>query len=200
MNSLLADITLPLWLIISQWVLLFALGFLVIIMYRQLGFLLRLRDLGTEREGLPLGKKAPVFEYVALNEGTQMPTRFEPTGGWSLLVFVSPGCAGCRGTIPALEELKPTLLKQGVRVLVMTTAGPVLKEEVNTLRSEIIEVSHIGKEVPDGLYDTHSTPFAYLINPEGIIQAKGVVTSEREIQKIIEKIDVHISEVESTAS
>lgn len=34
------NISLPLWMLVSQWMLLFALGFLVILMYRQIGYIL----------------------------------------------------------------------------------------------------------------------------------------------------------------
>jgi hypothetical protein len=54
MNISFADITLPLWLVVSQWTLLFALGFLIIVMYRQVAFLQRLKGAGPEREGLLL--------------------------------------------------------------------------------------------------------------------------------------------------
>jgi hypothetical protein len=84
---ILVDITLPVWLVVSQWMLLFALGFLVIVMYRQLGFLLQLKDLGTEREGLPIGEKAPAFDYRLVNQNTDASIHFEPKGGWSLLLL-----------------------------------------------------------------------------------------------------------------
>ncbi len=48
-----ADITLPVWLFVSQWVLLFALGFLIIMMYRQVAYLEQVKDHGAERNGLP---------------------------------------------------------------------------------------------------------------------------------------------------
>ena len=64
------DITLPLWLVAGQWVLLFALGFLVLVMYRQIGLLEHLKDSGPEREGLPVGEKAPSFDYTPVNRST----------------------------------------------------------------------------------------------------------------------------------
>src|SRR5438034_11685266 len=95
MNVGFADITLPLWLVVSQWTLLFALGFLIIIMYRQVAFLQRLRDGGSEREGLPIGEKAPVFDYLPVN-GRSSSGHFDPRGSWSLLVFADPTCVSCQ--------------------------------------------------------------------------------------------------------
>ncbi len=201
MNVTFADITLPLWLVASQWTLLFALGFLVIVMYRQLGFLLSLRDLGTEREGLPIGEKAPAFGYTPLNGSVSPSARiaFTPKGIWSFLLFVDPGCAGCRGTLPALEQLIPTF-EQGMRVLVVTTAGPILIDEINVFKTASIDIYHVDKDVPNELYRTRSTPFAYLVDPDGIIQAKGVATDEDEIRKIVQKGDRSTIGMESITS
>ncbi len=199
MNVTFVDITLPLWLVVSQWTLLFALGFLVIVMYRQLGFLLRLKDAGTEREGLPIGEKAPAFDYTPVNGSTSLPARFEPIGKWSLLVFVEPGCSSCRSTIPALEQLVP-ILERRMRMLVVTSAEPALIAAIDVFRTASVGINRVSKDVPNELYRTRSTPFAYLADPEGIIQAKGVATDESAIRKIMQKADRSIIRVESTAS
>src|SRR2546421_2664717 len=77
MNAAFADVTLPLWLVVSQWTLLFALGFLIIVMYRQASFLQQLKDQGSEREGLSIGEKAPAFDYTPVNRSTSASARFE---------------------------------------------------------------------------------------------------------------------------
>jgi hypothetical protein len=77
MSVVFADITLPLWLVISQWTLLFALGFLIIVMYRQVALLQELKDAGSEREGLSINETDRVDE-VSLE--IQRP----PHSRWSL--------------------------------------------------------------------------------------------------------------------
>lgn len=89
------SIELPLWIVVSQWMLLFALGLLVIVMYRQLGTLMKFQDQGDERYGLPIGTRAPAFEYTMADDAQARPMRFEPGGTWSLLLFADPGCASC---------------------------------------------------------------------------------------------------------
>jgi len=61
------NVTLPLWLVVSQWTLLFALAALLFLVYRQIGYLLDLKNLGTERGGLPMGEEAPAFDYTPVN-------------------------------------------------------------------------------------------------------------------------------------
>ncbi len=193
------NITLPLWLVISQWVLLLALGLLVIVMYRQLGYLLHLRDVGTEREGLPMGEKAPAFDYTPVNGDMHLPARFDSIGQWSLLVFVEPGCVSCRSTIPALERLTPAF-KQQIHMLVVTSAEPTLIAAVDEFRTASLDINQVSREVSYELYQTRSTPFAYLIDPSGVIRAKGVVTEESAIQKMVQKIDSSPISAKSSAS
>lgn len=197
MTITVADISFPLWLVVSQWVLLFALGLLVIVMYRQLGYLLHLKDAGTEQDGLPIGEKAPAFDYTPVNGDRRLPARFEPTGQWSLLAFVEPGCVSCRSTIPALERLVPSF-EQRISIMVVTSAEPALIAAVDEFRAASLGINRVGKDMPDKLYQTRSTPFAYLIDPGGIIRAKGVVTNEPAIRKLVQKVDRNATRVEFT--
>jgi len=199
MNVTFVDITLPLWLVISQWALLFALGFLVITMYRQLGFMLGLKDLGTERDGLPIGEKAPTFDYIPTNRSTSRSVHFEPKGLWTLLVFADPGCVSCQSTMISLERLAPTL-KQTMRVLILTSAVPAQIAAVDAFRTTSLDIGRIDDDVSNKLYHTHTTPFAYLINTEGMIQSKGIATDESAIRKIVHKVNRSVIRVESIAS
>lgn len=197
MSIIFADITLPLWLVVSQWTLLLALGFLVIVMYRQLRFLLHLKDAGTEREGLPIGDKAPAFDYSTMNVNASLSARFEPTGIWSLLVFAEPGCVSCQGTITALDRLAPAF-NQRIRLLVITSADPAQVAAIYAFKTASIDINHVSKDVPYHLYRTYSTPFAYLINPSGVILTKGVVIDEPTIRQMIQKAGTSTIKVEFT--
>ncbi len=165
--------------------------------YRQLGYLLHLRDVGTEREGLPIGEKAPAFDYTTVNGDMHLPARFEPMGKWSLLLFVEPGCVSCRSTIPALERLTPSF-EQRIRVLVVTSAEPALIAAVDEFRTASLGINRVSIDVLDKLYQTRSTPFAYLIDPGGMIRAKGIATDEPAIRKMVQKVDRNAIRVEFT--
>jgi hypothetical protein len=183
-----ADIRLPLWLVVSQWTLLFALGWLVIVMYRQVAYLQLLKDAGSERDGLPIGEKAPAFDCTLINQGTALPTRFEPRGHWSLLLFADPGCASCETALQALEQLAPTFTHT-LHIQVVTSAelSQIMAVEVFTTTS--FDISHIRHDVVSQLYRTRVTPFAFLIDPEGIIRAKGIAGNERSLRTLMRKVD-----------
>lgn len=199
MNIAFADITLPLWLVVSQWTLLFALGFLIVVMYRQVGFLQQLKDQGSDREGLPLGEKAPAFDYTPVNDSITASTRFDPKGRWSLLVFADPGCVSCQSTLLALERLMPRL-GQAVRVLVVTSAEPAQINATDSFRTTVVAISRIHTDVASRVYRISTTPFGYLIDPEGMISAKGIVTDEPSIRKLVRKVDRSPVKVEFTVS
>jgi len=181
------NVTLPLWLVVTQWTLLFALGFLIIIMYRQVAFLQRLRDGGSEREGLPIGEKAPAFDYLPVN-GRSSSDHFDPRESWSLLVFADPTCVSCQDALLALEQLAPKL-RHTVRVLVATSADPALIGAVDAFRTTPFSVGRVSSEVPTRLYHTSVTPFGYVIDPEGKIRARGVAADDSSIRKLLRQID-----------
>lgn len=193
-----ADITFPVWLVVSQWVLLFGLGFLVITMYRQVALLESLKDSGSDREGLPVGAKAPSFDYMPLNRSVTVPVRFESEGKWSFLLFADPTCASCKNALLALERLVPKL--ESMQVLVATTAEPALIAAIDAFRNASVEIGRIPADVSTKLYGTTVTPFGHLIDPEGVIHAKGIATDESSIRRIVRQGDRKPVNVEFTLS
>ncbi|HZU69427.1 MAG TPA: hypothetical protein VFA09_19275 [Ktedonobacteraceae bacterium] len=194
-----ADIALPLWLFAGQWVLLFALGFLVFVMFRQIALFERLKDAGSEREGLTVGEKAPSFVYQPVNRRANPPARFEPAGSWSLLLFADPNCSSCQSTLLSLERLAPRLT-QSMQLLVATTAEPAVIAAAEAFRQATVEIGRIPADVSMRLYRTTVTPFGHLIDPEGIVRAKGVVADEASLRKLVRQGDQKPVNVEFTVS
>jgi hypothetical protein len=194
-----ADITLPGWLVVSQWALLFALGFLIIMMFRQVALLEQHKDRGSDRAGLQPGEKAHSFDYIPLNRTTNAPARFEPRGRWSLLLFADPSCVSCQNTLLALEKLSPHLA-QSVQVLVATTSEPDLISASDAFRLTSFELGQIPVDVSTRLYNTGVTPFGHLIDPAGVVHAKGTVTDEASLRKLVRHGDAKPVNVEFTIS
>jgi hypothetical protein len=194
-----ADITLPGWLVVSQWALLFALGFLIIMMYRQVALLEQHKDRGSERAGLQPGEKAQSFDYIPVNRMTNVPARFKPRGRWSLLLFADPSCASCQNALLALEKLSPHLTPS-VQVLVATTSGPDQISTSDAFRHSTFELGQIPADVSTRLYNTSITPFGHLIDPEGVVHAKGIVTDEASLRKLVRHGDAKPVHVEFTVS
>ncbi len=189
MNGL---IQVPLWIFISQWILLFALGAFVITAYRQLGYILHLHDFmetaGSERDSLALGAHAVGFHYTLTKEAGNRDQSFEPQGMPSLLLFVDPGCMSCQNALRALERLAPQF-RNKIRFLVITSSEPTFLEASEAFRSTSLEVGRVKKEVIYQQYQTNITPFLYLIDQNRVIRAKGGVDGESSIKKIIRRTD-----------
>lgn len=189
-----ADISLPLWLVVSQWVLLFALGCLVIVAYRQLGYMLHLKEMGTEHDGRQIGEQAPAFSYTPMQQSLDASDYFDPKGKWSLLLFADPGCVSCQGALRALEHFAPEVAAR-MQILVATSADPALITAVEEFRTASVTIGRVDGEVPFKLYRTHATPFLYVIDAEGVIQAKGVAGNEAEFRKLVRKVDRNVVHV-----
>ena len=81
----------PIYLEIAQWALLLGLGFLVVIMYRQLGHVFG--DKPHEEHGPPVGSAAPPFEYLRVGDrSVQRPSR---AGSSRAARVRHPTCQAC---------------------------------------------------------------------------------------------------------
>jgi len=199
MHTTFAVIALPLWLIVSQWTLLLALGLLVIVMYRQVGFLQNLKNINSEQEGLPVGEKAPMFNHTPVKEGASVSADFRSQGKWTLLQFLDPGCVSCQNTLRTLEQMAPQL-GQVIHVLIVTSAEPAVIAAVDAFRASSLDISRVSSDVSTRLYRTRITPFGYLIDPEGTVRAKDIASDGGSIQRMLHKVDRSAVKVELTSS
>ena len=174
------------WLIVSQvllWILVLALGFLLLGALRVLGLLRwRLEQLEAttpsrlNRNGLKPGKKAPDFTLPSV-AGTEL-SLSGFAGRKVLLVFVQSGCGPCRQITPELNRLQG---KGEVQVLVVSNgdseanrkwAGEV-RARFPVLTQERLSLSR--------RYEAFATPFAFLIDDKGVIRSAGIVNSRQHI-------------------
>lgn len=194
MTITLLDVVLPIWVVITQWVLLLTLGFFVIVAFRQLAVILRLKDVGSERDGLSIGDKAADFSYFPANvesEKRGMQEHFRSTGKWSLLLFADPGCSSCQTAVAGLEHLAPTL--HGAQLLIATATEVDLIMAVEQFRNASVPVARVERETQNRAYRTHGTPFAYVIDPEGVVRAKGIVGDQGALRKLLQQSGLRAS-------
>jgi hypothetical protein len=176
----------PVSVFVAQSVLVGALGILIVILYRQLAFLLR----GVDRidnqasGGLPVGTLAPQFDYENLRSGVRLATTFADER-WTLLMFLDPLCVTCEQALKALEAMtNPTL--PTFRILVVSSAAPNVVSAVHAFASTSLALGHVSAEVTKHLYRVESTPFLYVIGPTGVIRAKGAAANESSIYQLVD--------------
>lgn len=182
------------WIVVGQWILLFALGLLVVVAYRQLGYILHLNDqmsnAGSERDGLALGTQAPSFSYMPVKAGIleNLHQHFESGGRRVLLLFADPGCVSCQNALSTLEEIAPQI-RNKLSLIVMTSSDPELIAAVKAFHSSTFEVGLVKNDVIFKSYKTNTTPFMYVIDAKGVIQAKGLAGSKNDIKEVLRKAD-----------
>lgn len=180
-------IELPTSLVVLQWVVLSALALFIIVMYRQLGYLLGLLDAMSTGGGLDLNVPAPTFDYErALDHGEK--SKFVPAGSKSVLLFVDPGCGSCSFAVEQLSKWAHRDDASDLRLVAVITAPDSALATTHELTNSGLEIARVEPQVPSRLYRVHATPFAYAIDERGMVVARGTVTRQRDIAVLVETL------------
>jgi methylamine dehydrogenase accessory protein MauD len=161
------------------WAGLFLLGFLLLGALRAMGLLRwRLEQLEATtprrigRDGLKPGKKAPDFTLPSA-AGPEVALH-EFAGRKVLLVFTQAGCSPCQAIVPELNRLGGD-----VQVLVVNNGDVAATrkwaDEVKPRFPVLVQESFsISKR-----YEVFATPFAFLIDEQGVIRSKGIISNKQ---------------------
>ncbi len=171
------------------WIVVAAMAFVMVGVLRQLG-LIQLR-LGPASgalitpEGLERGLEAPNFEAVELS--TKRLIRLSDFQGRRvLLVFVSQTCSPCRDLMPHLNEVASGY-RDKVEVLAVCHGSESACAEFGRLYllKPILLADPTNKIAAQ--YGTTITPFAFLVNEDGIILIRGVVNSLPQLEALLKE-------------
>ncbi len=175
---------------VVQWALVLLLGFLLLGTLRSIEWLRwRVDQLEATmpsrvgRSGLRPGRKAPDFTLPSASGGEVSLHDF--AGRRVLVVFTQTGCGPCGEIIPELNRVG----RDGVQVLVVN------RGDLEATRQWVAET---GAGCPvlaqEGLdlarrYEVFATPFAFLVNEQGVIVSKGIVGNPRHIAFVLSGAD-----------
>lgn len=161
----------PVYLIVAQWVLLLALGLLVIIMYRHLGHIFS-KNKAPGRFGPTVGENAAEFEYQRISDDSW--NHFVPGGGHpSLLAFVDPTCPACEELVENLGAAADLGELSEFRVLLLTSDPPRYLQISDTFCNSKLEIGNPSTRATMEAYRASATPLLVGIDGEGIIRASG---------------------------
>jgi len=165
------------WLIsyIVLWLIVLALGLLVLLLYRQLGIMYLGSAEGVSRDGLDKGATAPDF---ALTDQYGNPQRLSDYRGRpALLLFGSPHCSPCRTLMPQLHEWARAHPEVGVVWL-----NAASEEESLKFVSELGATLPVAPYTPESKlmdrYKVRVTPFMFLLDEKGVVRAKGLANTK----------------------
>lgn len=172
--------TIPVYLDIAQWALLFALALLLIVIYRQLGShfntVTRRRSFGPA-----VGSAAAEFDYRSI-PGLAV-RRFTPGHGQAaLLAFVDPMCISCEQLVTALDTANRSGELTTTRVLLLTSDEPSYLRVSEPFRTTSLEIGQVVSDASLDSYEASATPLLVSIDATGIVQATGAVTGIEDVR------------------
>jgi methylamine dehydrogenase accessory protein MauD len=188
------------------WLLVLGLAFLVLGLLRALGILTwRLDQLEVTRpsrlgrEGLKVAKRAPDFTLPSADGGEV--SLHDYSGRKVLLVFTQAGCGPCHDIAPELNRLHA---KGEHQVLVVNNGEP---DESREWASEVharFPVLMQEKFALSKRYEVFATPFAFLIDEQGVIASNGIVGSAQYLGYVLSGVGnrnkKHVDEPESDSA
>ena len=126
------------------------------------------------RDGLKPGKKAPDFTLPSV-EGDDVSLQ-DFAGRKVLLVFTQSGCGPCHAIAPELNRLHE---KSEAQVLVVNNGDPESTREWAVETNARFPVLAQEKFSVSKRYEAFATPFAFLIDEQGIVRSKGIAGSRQ---------------------
>lgn len=156
----------------AVWALVIVEGVAIVVLTRTLGsMLLGSRD-AIERDGLEIGTPAPDFRAAGI-AGADVRLS-ELRGGRVVLVFAYPSCRICREMLGSLGALERRLA--GVaRVMVLLRASQQQAAVYVREMDPSVPVLAIGGRGTADEYRVRVSPFVHVVDPEGVVRAKGLV-------------------------
>lgn len=156
---------------LALWLMVIAEGAALVLALRALGNLYLGTRAAIERDGLSINSKAPVFSALTL-QGRTINSRDFPRR-WSVLIFVLPTCRICREMLPDLDAFAQQV-SPDIGTYVLVRGDPETAEELAG-RAPRIEVLAITDRVAARLYRARVSPYVTVVDPDGVVRAKGVV-------------------------
>lgn len=163
------------------WVLVIVLSVLLLLVYRHFGMMALGTIQGVQRDGIPVGDKAPditattdTARQVVLKPGSSKP---------ALVVFASPDCEPCTVVLPYLNNLYG---KESAPELMVLVPGPA--ETAERMNAEHRLLFECLAEDGSGAFDAYRvrvTPFAFVVGPDGRILAKGLCSEPLMVRDLL---------------
>jgi hypothetical protein len=170
----------PSYLEVAQWALLFALGALVVVLYRQLGRLLsHQRDPATP--GPAVGDRAAPIRYTRLpdgNAGELAPGDGQP----ALIAFVDPTCPACEELVGSLGTLMAAGELPGIRVLLLISDPPGYLSISAAFQDTSLEIGRPLAAAEVAGYRATGTPLLVAVDGTGFVRAAGIASTVPAVQ------------------
>ena len=167
---------------VALWAVVLFQGVIIFILLRQLGVIYLGTAQGVARDGLSLGQRAPEFSLPGLDGATVALRDFRDAP--LLLVFGSPTCAPCKTLIPDLEAFA-TEKQSELRVLFLSRGEIEESRRFAQENGARVPIAVHPDEALAEQYKVRVTPFAFLIDREGVVRAKGLANNRDHLDMLL---------------
>ena len=169
------------------WLLVIGLCVALLAVIRQLGVLHeRIAPVGALMlaKGLKVGESAPTVAAQDL-EGRSISVGTTRTDGRAtLLMFVSPTCPVCKTLLPVLKSSLAS--ERDWLDIILASDGEIAAQREFVLAHRLGGFPYV-VSAPLGIaYQASRLPFAALIDPQGVLRARGIVNSREHLESLFE--------------
>jgi len=171
---------------ILLWFVVLTFGIALVVALRQLGILsLRLGPQGALDidSGPKVGSVAPEFEEPDLG-GYRLRSPWKDTQR-SLFVFVSPTCSACSQVLPSIKAVRRAEGKKTAIVIVSNRPS-----DKNADYQRLAGAPLMVSEELSTKFAITATPYAVVVDKQGIVRAKGIVNQIEHIEALLGQLDV----------
>jgi methylamine dehydrogenase accessory protein MauD len=167
---------------IALWAVVLFQGIVIFILLRQLGVIYLGTAQGVARDGLAQGQRAPEFSLRGLDGALVALSALR--GLPLLLVFGSPSCGPCKTLVPELNAFAAEKAGE-LRVLFLSYGDA---EDTRRFAQELdvrVPVAVYADERLAEQYKVRVTPFAFLLDSEGVVRAKGLANNRQHLDLLL---------------
>lgn len=172
------------WLVsyIVLWAVVLAQGGIIFILLRQLGVIYLGSAQGVAGDGLAVGANAP--DFAATSVAGESVTLASFAGRPLLLIFGSPTCAPCKALIPDLNVFSAERRAE-LAVLFLSHGDADATRRMADEHRIAVPVAHHPDDRIANAYQARVTPFAFLIDGDGVIRAKGLANNREHLEMLV---------------
>lgn len=172
------------WLVsyIVLWGIVLFQGLVIFVLMRQLGIIYLGTAQGVARDGIAAGQRAPDFTLPDLAGRLRSLADFR--GRPLLLVFGSTSCAPCRSLVPDLNAFAQTHAAELDALFAIRGTPSETQRFVDELGLAVPVGVFNDEELPEK-YKARVTPFAFVIDGEGIVRSKGLANNRAHLDMLL---------------
>ena len=159
-------------------------GLVIFVLMRQLGIIYLGTAQGVGRDGIAPGQRAPDFALPDLAGSVR--TLADYRGRLLLLAFGSTSCAPCRGLVPDLNAFAQTHAGELDALFAIRGTPAETQRFVDELSLQVPAGVYNDDELPEK-YKTRVTPFAFIVDGEGVVRSKGLANNRAHLDMLLEQ-------------